>query len=307
LKYLGAAYNTPSLCFDDAWTEANGNIVGNHRLNASPSGVFVDDDTNVYSVGNGFVDISESYDGNVDFFSHQTAIISNQSSIFVNTAGHIYISDNQTVIRIQQWQMNKTTTTVVMNTSGQCSGLFIDLRGNLYCSIKDLHKVMISSLNNIPQDQDTLVSVGTNDTNATMLNYPRGIFVDTEFRLFVADTGNHRIQRFEWNSTDGTTIAGNSSSPAITLIYPLDVILDSDGYLFIVAAGPGSLDSVGMLSFDNKGNLYVTQTKESKIQVFSRESNTCGEYSVKQLPIHLSTMHIPFVFPRYRSGPQLYK
>ena len=119
------------------------------------------------------------------------------------------------------------------------------------------------------------------------LNSPRGIFVNTNFSLYVADSGNNRIQYFISGQSSGTTVAGNGASGTITLSSPFAVVLDGDGYLFIadtnnnriVGSGPygfrcvagcsrmnGSApDQLGtpyMLSFDGYGNIYVTDTGE---------------------------------------------
>ncbi|CAF1473626.1 unnamed protein product, partial [Rotaria sp. Silwood1] len=41
-----------------------------------------------------------------------------------------------------------------------------------------------------------------------MLDHPHGIFVDTKLNLYVADTGNNRIQFFSPGIENAKTIAG---------------------------------------------------------------------------------------------------
>ncbi len=70
-----------------------------------------------------------------------------------------------------------------------------------------------------------------------MLYNPNGIFVDNNFNLYVADTGNHRIQFFQSGQLTATTVVGKGAPGTISLYNPTDVLLDADGYLFIVDSG----------------------------------------------------------------------
>jgi hypothetical protein len=67
-----------------------------------------------------------------------------------------------------------------------------------------------------------------------MLCYPQGIFVNTNFDLYVADSGNNRIQLFKSGESNATTIIINGTSGNITLLNPRGVVLDADGHLLIV-------------------------------------------------------------------------
>ena len=44
----------------------------------------------------------------------------------------------------------------------------------------------------------------------------------------------HRIQRFSPGSQNAATVAGTGAPGTVTLYYPRGVVLDGDGYLFIV-------------------------------------------------------------------------
>ena len=70
--------------------------------------------------------------------------------------------------------------------------------------------------------------------SSDMLYYPNGIFVDSNFDLYVADGFNNRIQLFRQDEVNGITVAGNGSiNITITLYYPSGIVLDADGYIFI--------------------------------------------------------------------------
>ena len=139
---------------------------------------------------------------------------------------------------------------------------------------------------------------------SNMLNSPWGIFVDINFNLYVADCYNHRIQFFRSGELKGTTLAGANASGTITLKYPSSVVLDADGYLFIVdsdnhrivGSGPtgfrcvvGCSNTTGTASnqlyypqtmaFDSYGNIYVIDEANSRIQKFTLSTNSCSMYS----------------------------
>jgi hypothetical protein len=52
-------------------------------------------------------------------------------------------------------------------------------------------------------------------------NWPRHIVFDSSENLYVADTGNHRVMKWEPGASEGTVVAGgNGSSSGATLLKP---------------------------------------------------------------------------------------
>ena len=191
-----------------------------------------------------------------------------------------------------------------MFITNYCRGLFISVNNTLYCSLTEMHQVIAKSLSD-PTNTFTIVAgTGCVGSATTMLNSPGGIFVDSNDTLYVADSGNDRIQRFSSGQTNATIIAGNGATSTITLLSPMDVVLDSDGYLFIAdtnnyriigsgtdgfrcVAGCSGLSGSASnqlmnprsLSFDSYGNIWVADFNNSRIQKFILNNNSCGEYS----------------------------
>jgi hypothetical protein len=125
-----------------------------------------------------------------------------------------------------------------MSTSSECFGLFVDSNDDLYCSQHNAHQVVRRSLSN--PSSPTMIVAGTrcSGSTATTLNNPWGIFVTETFDLYVADHLNHRIQLFRRGEVDATTVTINGmNGTTMTLNYPIGVMLDGDGYLFIVDEG----------------------------------------------------------------------
>ena len=139
-----------------------------------------------------------------------------------------------------------------------------------------------------------------------MLNSPQGIFVNSHFDLYVADCGNNRVQLFRSGEVNGTTVIVNGSNGLITLNCPMGIVLDGDGYLFILdglhhrvigsgpwgfrcvvgcsgSSGPGSnqLLNPQTMSFDRDGNLFVMDQGNDRIQkfLFENNSSSCGKSS----------------------------
>ncbi|CAF1478273.1 unnamed protein product [Rotaria magnacalcarata] len=94
-----------------------------------------------------------------------------------------------------------------------------------------------------------VVAGGQREGNAlTQLSYPSGLFVDTLGTLYVADSGNHRVMR--WTQGDkkqaSVIVGGNGEG--------------EEANQFNVPEG---------LSFDQHGNLYVSDEYNHRVQRFS--------------------------------------
>ena len=219
-------------------------------------------------------------------------------SIFVTTNGQIYVGDNRTI----KSNSYSNQTISIANVSDSCFGLFIDINNTLYCSINSQHKVVKKWLNDSSSTMTTVAGTGSASSASNMLKYPCGIFVDTNFDLYVADQYNNRIQLFRLGQINGSTVAGNTSANlTISLYYPSDVILDGNKYLFITDASNHRIvgsDENGFrcivacsmssgstsnqlwnprsIAFDSFGNLFVADYYNDRIQKFSLSTNFCN-------------------------------
>jgi len=158
------------------------------------------------------------------------------------------------------------------------------------------------SLNSIVSVLTTVAGTGCAGSASNMLDQPVGIYVDINSDLYVADSGNDRIQLFPYGELNGTIKAGKNAAISFTLNQPTSVILDADGDLSIVDSGNQRIIRSGsngaqciigcsMQSclnsnqlcdrltaiFDGYGNIYVTNQNKNGIQKYILATNSCGK------------------------------
>lgn len=212
-----------------------------------------------------------------------------------------------------------------MDTSRFCYDLFVDGNGSLYCAEAQNHRI-IKNQGNTSSQTIIIAGNGTFGLASNQLFFPMGIFVDANFNLYVADRANQRVQRFSSGNPNAVTIVGQGSSQSIILQCPNDVVVDGDGYVFvvdlckhcIVADGPNrfwcivgcsgtngaasnQLANPAQMGFDRDGNIYVTDYVNHRVQKFFRATpNDCCKTFIGHLPSSWnrsrSTLFLPLIF-----------
>lgn len=293
--------NQPKLCSSATWHSNASTFADVSTVGVDPHGIFIDRKDTIY--------VADKSNHRIRIWTGTNRTLTQTISdglfspyaVFASIHGDVYIDhgSNGSVLR---WSANTNTTAVVMNVSGICYGLFLDSNETLYCSMIMLHRVVKQSMTSPGNGTAIAAGTGSGGSSAFDLHYPYGIFVDTNFTLFVADCSNHRIQRFSPDDRNGTTVAGVGAPGTVTLSFPTAVALDAEGYLFIVdkdnhrvvgqsllgfrcivgcsgtnGSAANQLRYPWSLSFDSYANIYIADMVNSRIQQFALWNNSCGK------------------------------
>ena len=295
------SYNAPNLSACAEWNPNGTVFTGKPSRSIGAWALFIDQSNTVFatysanhSVYKWRNDNSSSSIETVFEFSYQPY------GLFVSKTGDIYVSDNENGRR-NKWTAKNNTIENNAYFGRPCNHIFIALDDMLYCSMSLHHQIVKKSL--LYLSAVTVVAgTGFLGSESNMLDTPFGIFVTTNFDLYVADTENNRIQLFRAGEINGQTIAGTSKT--LKIYYPTSVVLDMNDNIYIVdclnnrivaktsngfrcivsCTGTDSLINVRVVSrsmaFDNDGNIYVTDRENERIQKFLLSKNTCFENNI---------------------------
>ncbi|CAF1588360.1 unnamed protein product [Adineta steineri] len=177
---------------------------------------------------------------------------------YVSSTNILYIADTMNH-RIMKYLLNASSGTVVAGGNGQGLsntqlskpyGMALDLSTNslIICNYA-AHTVVRWILGDNSWTLIAGSASGTSGSSATLLYQPVGVTLDQYGNIYVADSGNHRIQCFLVGHSAGITIAGVTGSPGISA---------------------SQLNASFGLILDNQLNLYVADTANNRIQKFAR-------------------------------------
>ncbi|UJR16434.1 hypothetical protein I4U23_003336 [Adineta vaga] len=293
------------------WNTTGVTIIGSnspgnasHQLN-QPQGMFLHAATNslyVVDTGNNRIQM---------FLLDQpsttgSTVIANLGSMYA-----VYVDDDMTMYiarrfenRVEKWIKGTSRGEQVGDQCKQCRDVKMDREKNIYMIESGTHTLRKWSTKT---NTSTRVAGRTDELGRTIerLYFPANFYLNSESNvLYITDTMNNRIQKWNLSSSEGITVAGandgHSGNDASTLANPLYVwvdettniiyIVDTDndriqrwlpnqsvGTTIIGEAGRGNannqLKRPTALTFDKLGNLYVCDSKNHRIQLFALIDN----------------------------------
>jgi hypothetical protein len=322
--------NRPKICAASTWSPEAEILANITQIGAEPySGIFVDLNNTIYLTARERNMVLVSRQGVFSSIRNISGGLSTPLISIASITGDVYV-DNGGNARVDVWRPNMTTSIPVMNVRHYCYCLFLDRNNHIYCVATQVHEVVRKWLGDNRTVSMRVAGTGGAGSSAAELNWPQGLFVDDDFSLFVADTNNQRIQRFEFGELEAITLAGNGAPGTINLNGPTAVLLDAYGYLFIVeyynhrvvASGPygfrciiGCTGTFGPalnqllhprgMSFDSYGNLYVTEQYNHRLTKFNIVSNSCSKFFLTDAEHPLYTSCFSTVLARSNNEPAL--
>lgn len=300
VPFLVLSYNEPQFCPDAMWHPNASTFVSNDTVGLLPYGIFINGINTLYTVSRSKNQIFTWFQGANSSTPTRTisSDLNNSLSIFVTLLGDIYVDNGFSKNVVIKWTSDFMNSNTVMKVNGSCYGLFVDINDTIYCSLADHHQVLKLLTNNSINETKIAAGNGSSGSSLDLLNSPRGIFVTTNFELYIADCNNNRIQLFSVGQLNGTTVSENT-----TLNCPTGVLLDKDKYLFIVdsenhrilrshvngfhcivgclqknGSSVDQLNNPQSMSFDSYGNIYVTDRNNNRIQKFKLIANFCSKF-----------------------------
>ena len=145
------------------------------------------------------------------------------------------------------------------------SGIAVDSLGNIYVADNNNHRIQKFDSNGVFVGKiGTNGGDGTSGTAAGEFNLPFGVAIDGSDNVYVADTGNHRIQildsslgfikMFGWGVDTGAAA------------FEVCITTCQAG---AAVGNPGGFGGPRGVTVDDSGNIYVADTGVSRIQKFS--------------------------------------
>lgn len=278
-------------------TVANSTVVG-----SLPYGIFVDRNNTVYITATSFNRALVWFDGDAQPSISISVDTFQPAAVFAAADGAIYVDNGNARFRVDRWSRNATNRTVALFVNVLCSNLFVDIDGNLYCSLTYYHTVVKKPPTINANDSSIVAGNGNIGNTRHMLHTPRGIFVDLQLHLYVADCDNNRIQFYSPGSATGMTIVGNGSPNGTILDRPMGIWFDTNERMYILEYGNNRVVRVGSngvqcivactgmlgtradqlhlpwtFSFDSYGNIFVLDHMNSRVQKFLIDSQSCGK------------------------------
>jgi hypothetical protein len=189
------SYNQPKFSATASWSSNAITLTEESIIEAQPYSIFINTENTMYMCSWFKRQILVWPEGSVKVTRSIPGGTSSPYSLFVTTDDDVYFEDGDTNRRVLKWSMNTNSSTPVMYVGESCYGLFVDINDTLYCSISKLSQVVGKSMSSDSSTLNIVAGTGCSGYQSYALNDPKGIFVDTDFGLYVADCGNSRIHR----------------------------------------------------------------------------------------------------------------
>ncbi|KPL09296.1 MAG: hypothetical protein AMS26_23020, partial [Bacteroides sp. SM23_62] len=240
----------------------------------------------------------------------------NLSAVETDHRGNVYVVDSS-LNRIQKYNSDGILITKWGSSGGNdgqfyaSSGIAIDAESFIYVSDTNNHRIQ-----KFTPDGQFVTKWGSEGSDDGQFDFflqdnrlaQGGIATDINGDVYVADTGNNRIQKFD---SDGVFIMkwGTEGSGEGQFNNPEWIAIDTNGNVYVAdtgnnriqkfdlnggfitqwgteGSGEGQFDTPLGIDVDTNGNVYVADQRNHRIQVFDADGNYIAEHEAR---IPLST------------------
>ncbi|CAF1022415.1 unnamed protein product, partial [Adineta ricciae] len=216
-------------CLTSQWSSDATTLIDSTNL-YSPRDLYIDRNHVLYVLDSGNYRVQRLVPNSTlepTYLNATTGSVFNELSYLVaiqgDANGNLYILDRGN-LRVVKWSTVNMNGIIVLNANGtgyganQLStpaGMFIDMNTS-FIWLADTQNSRI-----VRWESPTIgiIVCGSNGSNSDQFFRPFGLFIDqSDYNtLYVADTYNHRVQRWLSGAKNGTTVAGQTGLPGYSL------------------------------------------------------------------------------------------
>jgi DNA-binding beta-propeller fold protein YncE len=290
------------------WTCANFHGTGSEGSGANElswaSGLGIDSSDNIYIADGGNSRVKQCTSGGI--CSTFASGFDWPADVAVDSSGNVYVSDFFECT-VRKYNSSGGSQGIFAGTSGvpyltdnshfnTPYGVAVDGSGNIYLSTRRGYRVLKLNASGTAQWAAGVAGVWGNDNVHFGADWsgPNDVAVDSSGNVYVADTGNHRIQIYNSSGSYVTTL-GSYGSGYYQFHDPYGVAVDHNGNIYVVdeenhrvqifnssrvyQATLGVTDVPGDdnahfnkprgVAVDASDNIYVADTDNNRVQVFN--------------------------------------